>query len=612
MSQKLITYILFIVFSCQLVAAQEKVPNKDSTKIYKDLENYSAKNGFRKFVYKLLFKSQKKSTLSNINRTKEHLLKKSFDKHEGKIIRNIYIETFDPFGFSAENEKDKPGKGFENFGNSIHIKSKNWTIRNLLLFKKNEPLDSLITKESERLIRSQRYVRSVIIKPIAILNNKDSVDISIRVLDSWSLIPTGAISSSQRNFEIKERNFMGLGHELENNFTERYADKNKGYFAKYTINNIKNTFINTSASYNNDTKNSLIKTIKIERPFFSTYTKLAGGVSLEDRLVRDSLPDLNNNYELQNFKNRITNFWLGHSFKIFKGNNENNMSTNLVTTVGFKKVSYFQTPSIIYDPTQFFASEKLYLASIGITTRKFVQDKYLFNFGIVEDVPYGKVYSITGGFQEKNNLKRGYFSSRFAYGNYFNFGYLGTNIEWGSFYNSGRAVETTFKIEANYFTNLIYLGNWKIRNFVNSTIVFGNHRAPIIKDRININEINGISGFNSPLLYGTRKLVLNFQTQTYAPGNWHGFHFSPFLNFTLGLLGDETNKLFDDRLYSKIGCGVLINNDYLVFNSFQLSLAFYPSIPFEGSAIFKTNSFKNNDLVLPDYQIGQPTIVPYQ
>ena len=204
MSQKLILFLFFILLSCQILSAQKKTTNKDSIKVYQNLENYSNKSKFRKFVYKLLFKTTKKSKPSKI--TKQEILnKKSFDKHEGKIIRNINIETLDPFGYSIDNVDDKPEKGVENFGNSIHLKTKNWTIRNLLLFKKNEPLDSLITKESERLIRSQRYVRSVIIKPVEIVNSKDSVDISIRVLDSWSLIPTGAISGSQGNFEIKER-----------------------------------------------------------------------------------------------------------------------------------------------------------------------------------------------------------------------------------------------------------------------------------------------------------------------------------------------------------------------------------------------------------------------
>jgi len=65
-------------------------------------------------------------------------------------------------------------------------------------------------------------------------------------------------------------------------------------------------------------------------------------------------------------------------------------------------------------------------------------------------------------------------------------------------------------------------------------------------------------------------------------------------------------------LYSKLSLGVLINNDYLVFNSFQISFSFYPSIPYEGTNLFKTNTLKNDDLILPDFQIGQPIIVPFK
>jgi hypothetical protein len=81
---------------------------------------------------------------------------------------------------------------------------------------------------------------------------------------------------------------------------------------------------------------------------------------------------------------------------------------------------------------------------------------------------------------------------------------------------------------------------------------------------------------------------------------------------TFGLLGNEGNKVVDNRLYSKFSVGMLINNDYLVFNSFQISFSYYPSVPYDGTNIFKSNSFKNDDLVLPDYQIGQPVIVPFK
>lgn len=559
----------------------------------------------------MLFKSKRSETKSQKGARKRFLIKKTFDRNEGKIIREIIIETLDPFGYAVDNYKDQPEKGFEKFGNGLHLKTKNWTIRNLLLFKKNEPLDSLIAKESERLIRKQRYVRSVIIKPVEIPNSKDSVDISVRVLDSWSLIPSGSISGSRGIFDLTERNFFGLGHEIENNFTKRFDDGKKAYDVRYTINNIKNTFIKTTFAYENDLNDNITRSARIERQFFSPLTRLAGGAYFENRFYVDSLPDATGVFANQIFKLQTQQYWAGHSFKIFGGKSEDFRTTNLVTTLGFKNVAYFNKPALQYDSSQFFASEKLYLATIGVNTQKFSEDKYLFNFGIIEDVPYGQVYAITGGFQDKNNRRRTYFGGRFAYGTYFPVGYAGINVELGSFFNGGNSQETTLRIEANYFTNLLSIGSWRVRQFIKPTFVMGNHRVPIIADRVTISEQNGISGFNNPLINGTKKLFTTFQTQTYVPGNWHGFHFSPFFNMTLGMLGDETNKILNDKLYSIFSLGVLINNDYLVFNSFQISFSFYPSIPYQGTNVFKTNTFKNDDLSLPDFQIGEPMIVPY-
>ncbi|MDI9257588.1 hypothetical protein QHT84_09190 [Flavobacterium sp. YZ-48] len=598
---------------CQNSVAQQKTHSgNDSVKVYNNIEKLSKKSNFNKFVYRLLFKSNRKAKVTSGTKRKRFIIKKSFDRNEGKIIRSINIETLDPFGYSVDNYKDQPEKGFERFGNRLHIKSKNWTIRNLLLFKKNDPLDSIIVKESERLIRRQRYVRSVLIRPVEIPGSKDSVDVSVRVLDSWSLIPNGTLSSSQGSFEITERNFLGLGHEFENDFTKRFNSNQTAQYSRYSINNIKNTFINAGFTYENSLKNYTTKSAKVERQFVSPLTRLAGGAYFEDRFYIDSLPNASGTFENQNFKLQTQEYWFGHSFKIFKGKDEDFRTTNLVTSIGYKRVAYTETPDITYDPTRFFNSEKLYLATIGLNTRKFAEDKYLFNFGIIEDIPYGQVYALTGGFQEKNYTKRSYFGGRFSYGDYFSFGYLSTNVEWGSFFNNGCTEETTFKIEGHYFTNLQYLGDWKIRQFIKPALIIGNHRAPIIKDRVLITDDTGIKGFNNPLLNGTRKLSIAFQTQTYAPGNWHGFHFSPFYNMTFGFLGNENDKTLDGKLYSKFSLGVLINNDYLVFNSFQISFSFYPSIPFEGNNIFQTNSFKNNDLALPDFQIGQPVIVPYK
>jgi hypothetical protein len=612
MKLKYLLFFLLFFFACQLCQAQEKNAGNDSVKVYKKIEDFSKRNKFNKFIYRLLFKAHRSETRSQKNARKEFFIKKSFDRNEHKIIRNINIETLDPFGYSVTNYKDEPEKGFEKFGNTLHLKTKNWTIRNLLLFRKNQRLDSVAAKESERLIRRQRYVRSVVIKPVEIPGSVDSVDVSVRVLDSWSLIPTGAISSSKGRFDLTERNFFGLGHEIENDFSRRFEDGKKAYKGSYTINNIRDTYIKTTFTYENDLNDNVTRSGRLERQFFSPLTRVAYGAYYENRFYVDSLPDNAGVFANQDFKLETQQYWAGHSFQVFKGWDSDGRNTNLVTTFGYKQVNYNANPSLTYDPEQFFSSEKTYLATVGLNTRKFAEDKYLFNFGIIEDVPYGQVYSLTGGFQDKNERRRSYFGGRVAYGTYFPIGYAGINVEVGSFFDGNDSQETTLRIQGNYFTNLMSMGSWRIRQFVLPTFVMGTHRADIIKDRVTINEQNGISGFDNPLINGTRKFFTTFQTQTYVPGNWHGFHFSPFFNMNLGVLGNENDTFFNDKVYSIFSLGVMINNDYLVFNSFQVSFSFYPSIPYQGSNLVKTNTFKNDDLALPDFQIGEPTIVPYR
>jgi hypothetical protein len=113
-------------------------------------------------------------------------------------------------------------------------------------------------------------------------------------------------------------------------------------------------------------------------------------------------------------------------------------------------------------------------------------------------------------------------------------------------------------------------------------------------------------------LSGTSRLLLTLQTQSYAPWNFIGFRFGPFLNFTLGMLGNEANGFRNSKVYSQIGFGVLIKNLHLVMNTFQLSIAFYPSIPGMGNNVFKTNTFKTTDFGFNDFEIGKPAPVRFR
>jgi hypothetical protein len=583
--------------------------------MYKKIENYSQKRGFTRFLHKLLFRPVKEKDASKSRKKLEKKspeLQVSFKKYQGKPVRNIIIETLDPFGYSVNDTTRKPANWLQRTGNSIHLKSKEFTIRNLLLFKKDDPLDSLLVRESERLLRSQRYIRRVVIRPLDVETSRDSVDIYIRVLDSWSLIPNGSASGSGTSIELTERNFLGLGHQFENDFDKRFSTGETSYLARYTVPNILNSYINGTVNYQVWEAANSLKSVGLEREFFSAYTRWAGGAYYESRFEQDTLPNAQQEWNWQNFKSQAIDVWGGYAWKIYKGNTEEERTTRLVTTARYYRRYYTETPTIEYDSIGYYSSQRSYLFSVGLTSRKFVQDKFLFNYDIVEDIPIGKVYSFTAGVQNKNSQNRLYLGGRYAFGNYYKWGYLSANFEVGSFYYQNLTQQTTLRLEGLYFTNIKSLGRWYYRFFANPVIVMGDNRMPIYTDQLNINGDKGIPGFNSKTLVGTKKAVLSLQTQTYSPWNISGFRINPFVNFTMGVIGDEHHNLYESRLYTKFGLGVLLYNDYLVFNSFQLSLAFYPSIPDSGTNIFKTNTIQNNDFILPDFQVGKPSIVPYE
>jgi len=607
-----INYRFFTICCCFFAIsafAQVKEQVKDSVKIYQDIHDLSQRSKFNKLVYKLLFRP---AALSNSAPTPTKSNKEKAQnsyKASGRIIRNISVETLDPFGYSIKNESKVPKNGVDRFGNAIHIKTKEFTIRNLLLFKKYDRCDSLLLKETERLIRSQRYVREVSVVPVLVETTSDSVDVKIRVLDSWTLIPNGSMSGSQNSVKVTERNIMGFGHQISGELANRIATNENARYAQYSVSNIKNSFIRLELAYANEYNNDSKRSVALTRPFYSVVAKNAGGIAFENRRfteffpVADSLLGVPTKYE-------FVEYWYGRAFKINGERTFAQKTTNLIIALSYNRKAFSLQPDSVYDVTNFFTTEKNSIGYLGISRQRFYQDKFIFNYDITEDIPYGENAALVMGYQNKGDRSRWYSGIMLSQGKKYAFGYLSSFVEWGSFYFQGKTEQTAFKIGSNYISPLWYFGKWKLRQFIKPTYIWGNNRDASFKDQLTLNNYYGIEGFNNRLT-GTQKWLVSLQTQTYMPGLWNGFRFSPYINVSMGSLANK-NALFDSKVYSKFSVGVQINNDYLVFNSFQISFSYYPSIPFEGTNLLKTNSFENTDLTISDFQLGKPAYIRYE
>lgn len=591
--------------------------------MYKNIETYSKKSKFTKMIHRWVFRP----TANKSKREPEKEEKPSYQKYEGKIIRNIIIDTKDPFGFSFSDTTKTANSWLEKTGNAVHIKSKELAIRNFLLLKENQPLDTLLISESARLLRAQNYIREIEISPLIVSESKDSIDIIVTSLDSWSIIPKAQFSSSQTKLKLRERNFLGTGHEFKIGFSKRLDDGSDAFQGSYTIPNFKNTFVSATGRYSIDYDGYYEKTIAADRIFYSPLTRWAGGIFLQERYLARVLHNDALAYVNQNFKFITQDYWGGHAFRLFTGNSERERTTNLIVSARALLVDYKETPSIQYDSIRFFSDEKFYLASVGVASRQFVEDKYVFKDGITEDVPVGIIYSITGGIQNKNHINRLYLGGKISYGNYFKWGFLSTNFELGTFFKDSNTEQTAFSFQATYFSHLLPLGDkWKMRQFVKPQLVIGINRLRSEGDRLSLNEranFNGvygnlytdsrngaIEGFDGSLV-GTQKYVLALQTQFYSPWELLGFRFNPFVNITVGMLAESNRSWNRNPIYSSFGLGFIIRNEYLVFSSFQVSFAYYPQVPGQGSNIIKSNAFETDDFGFQDFQIGKPRTVMY-
>ncbi len=528
-----------------------------------------------------------------------------------KPIRQVIINSHDPFGYSLQDTTKQPTKWIERAGNALHGKTKPYVLREILLFKKGDKLDSLKVKESERLLRARKLFRKVEIVPILTANN-DSVDVYVNTIDTWSMVVTGSVSTSKAGIQIRERNFFGLGHVLLNRYRHNYKTGNSFYHFNYTVPNIAKTRIIGNVNYLTTEDNHYNKGISFTRPFYSPLAKWAGGIGFGQVFYQDSLDYNRKDLAYYNFKYNYTDIWAAKAFRI--GENKRGMISNFIVSTRYYKRNFKEDPNVEMDPYNFFSDQQNYFVGLGVSSRKYVKDHFIFNNGIDEDVAEGYVFGLTGAMQKRETYSRGYLAGRVAYGKYLkNKNYIGFDVEYGSFFRNKLAEQTTFTFNMLYFSHLLNFNKWKVRQFSKLNYTVGGHRWDTPADELSLhqNDYNGIDGIRRARnLLGDQKFILEFQTQTYSPYEFLGFRISPFFNAAFGIVGNKKDVFLNkDHTIVRLGLGVLFTNDYFVFNNIRLSFSYYPRVPGEGDNLFKTNIIDNRDFELMEYNYDKPAYI---
>ena len=127
----------------------------------------------------------------------------------GAVIGEIRIRSQDIF------DLDDPRESYPVFGlfNRLHVQTRAGTIRRQLLFASGERLSVRLIDETARLLRANRYLYEVDIRPVAWRDGV--VDLEVQTRDSWTLQPGASLSyeggTSSGGLSLKEHNLLGTG-----------------------------------------------------------------------------------------------------------------------------------------------------------------------------------------------------------------------------------------------------------------------------------------------------------------------------------------------------------------------------------------------------------------
>ena len=582
---------------------------EDSTALYRNIYDYSQKHGVTRWIYQAIFAEPEVGKKPPAPLTPPRRVNKA-ERYRGKIVRSIQVTVTDPFGFSVDDTTRSPVAWVQRAGNSVHLTSRHYVIRDLLLIRQYEELDPLEVTESERLLRASPIVTDARITVHRSSNSKDSVDVYVVVHDKWNYDVSAEGDLSTWSGTARDRNFLGLGQELEQRVVYGTNLERPELSGQHRMYNIENTYISTLLQYRTSATSDLLN-LGVDRPFYSPLTRMAGSLSLGK--IWNHTPLLDSTGEkLGTLRVNNVNFdmWVGRSFPLSNDGSEQGRISNIVGGLRYYQTRYPLRPGFDTDPLRQNNNASTWLASAGLSVRQYYKERYLFRFGIAEDVPEGLLITATTGVRKlEYTAPAAYAGVGISRGLYLKkVGYLSVFAEYGTYWREGNTTDATLHAGLLYFSDLMDVGRWHFRQFVRGDVLSGFGKPAYSSVNLNGDQLYG---FSSNVVSGAHSEVLRFETVAYAPYQILGFRFAPVLLFGFGTIGGESEPLFSGRIYNAITLGILVRNENLLVKTFEVSLSFYPFVPEDNGAVLEVGSFNSFALNARNFAFTRPDVVGY-
>ncbi len=207
----------------------------------------------------------------------------------GAVIREIRVRPQNIFDLDHADENN----WLFRTANKLHVVTRPTVIEQILLFKRGERVSVQKIDETERLLRNNRFIYDLVIRPIA--NADGSVDIEVITRDTWTIDVVGSVSRSGGNnktsFGLKEYNLLGSG--LRVGFSRVSDEDRRGteFEVSYPLAFDGRTNVAYAQGQFSDGSR---RSASVVRPFYSLDTRWAAGVNWNEDDRIDSIYNAGN------------------------------------------------------------------------------------------------------------------------------------------------------------------------------------------------------------------------------------------------------------------------------------------------------------------------------
>lgn len=540
---------------------------------------------------------------------------RSLMRYDGKIIRSI---STNQLGF--EKSISDSANNFVYFGtrvlNAVHYKSRNSTILRNSFLKEGMAFNPYLAADNERYYRTLGFIQDSRIVIDSTNASADSIDLEIITKDIFAYAPiVNGLGPLRQRIGLSNINLFGTGQKVS--LVVLHDTRRKpsiGIDAGYNYNNIGGTFINGSLNFGKITRNIYDRRedeesflLQLDRPLVSQYKRIAGGLTIGKGNSLSLYPDYyGGDYYRYNYG--VADIWGGYNIGARKYLNDHKLHLKKFIAFRYFNYEFFEIPYQVEETMfdQRFNSRQGALVSLTLFRQYYYKTKYIYGFGITEDVPSGFNVSFTAGWYKQLTLSRPYLGmDAYRYIITRNSDIMGLFLRTGMFLHQGSLQDVSLLFGASYFSRVMNMGNARMRQYFRAS--YGSIFNRIALNPLRINNSLGLRNFNSDLATGDCRIMLRSETFIFLEQKYFGFRLAPFAAGDVGWLSNSIGSNHSGFFYG-LGGGLRVRNENLVFGTFELRGIILPrKLP--GDSTFKISAAFNLQFRYNNNYVTKPDIV---